>query len=139
MFYSPIRRLQSPREMSLAVVGLDFPNPDKGNRRFEMAMCSHGEPVSLVREPKNKADENAIAVLSARGVQLGYLNSERAALIALWLDAGEQHEAAFLEPGRSAAIIRARFGGGEMLLPPEQDDVIRDWSAEGGDTTDWGC
>lgn len=141
MFYAPITpRLTSPREMSLAVVGLDFPNADKSNRRFEMAMCVHGEPVYLVREPKNRADPRAVAVVSTRGVQLGYLTAERCGLIGGWLDAGEKYEAAFQEPGRRAAIIRVRFGGGgPMQLPPERDDVIWDRAEEGGDAFDWGC
>lgn len=139
MFYSTIGRLNSPREMSLAVVGLDHANLDKSNRRFEMALCEYGERVQLVRAPKNKADENAIAVVSVRGIQLGYITSLRAALIARWLDAGEPHEAVFQEAGRSAAVIRARFGGGSLWLPPERDDVIWDRSEEGGDTFDWGC
>lgn len=139
MFYDPTRKLTSPREMSLAVVGLDHANPDKSNRRFEVAMCAHGEPVHLVREPKHKADENAIAVVSGRGIQLGYITSQRAALIARWIDAGERYEALFQEPGRSAAIIRVRFGGGKMQLPPEREDLVTDWREEGGDAFDWGC
>ncbi|KQR83472.1 HIRAN domain-containing protein [Sphingomonas sp. Leaf343] len=139
MFFSPFGRLTSPREMSLAVVGLDHANRDRSNRRFEMALCTHGEPIRLVREPKNKADENAIAVVSARGIQLGYITSLRAALIARWLDAGEAYDAVFQDAGHSAAIIRARFGGGSLWLPPERDDVIWDRSEEGGDSFDWGC
>jgi hypothetical protein len=139
MFYDPNRKLTSPREMSLAVVGLDYANPDKSNRRFEMAMRTRGEPVRLVREPKHKADENAIAVISARDIQIGYIPSQRAALVARWLDAGERYEALFQEPGRSAAIIRARFGGGKLWLPPERDDLVVDWREEGGDAFDWGC
>ena len=36
-------------ELSLAVVGIDFPNPDKSrsNRRFEIALCRPGDPVEL--------------------------------------------------------------------------------------------
>ena len=81
---------------------------DKSNRRFEMAMCTYGEPVHLVREPKHQADENAIAVVSARGIQLGYITSQRAAIIARWLDAGERYEALFQDRGRhhSGALRR---------------------------------
>lgn len=139
MFYDPTRKLTSPRELSLAVVGLDYPNSDKSNRRFEMTMCKHGEPVQLIREPKHKADEHAIAVVSLRKIQLGYISSQRAALIARWIDAGERYEALFQEAGRSAAIIRARFGGGKLWLPPERDDLVTDWRDEGGDAFDWGC
>lgn len=108
-------------ELSLAVVGLDFPNPDKGksNRRFEMALCAPGERVSLVPEPKNKADHNAIAIFSMRGVQLGYLTAERCGWIKGRMAQGEEHEAVFQEQHPSAAIIRVRFGGGSPSLPPQ--------------------
>ncbi|GGB21356.1 hypothetical protein GCM10011380_08650 [Sphingomonas metalli] len=139
MFYSPSLRPSSPYELSLAVVGLDYLNSDKSHRRFEMALCAHGEPVKLIREPKNKADKRAIAVFSVRDIQLGYLTAERAALLAPWMDAGVEHEAAFQAPGRTAAIIRARFGGGQLYVPPERDDVEHDWSEVGGDYFDWGC
>ena len=125
------------REMSLSVVGLDFANPDKSNRRFEMAMCRPGERVELVPEPKNKADPGAIAVFSARGVQLGYLTAERCGVVGSWLRAGEGCEAIFQEPGRWAAVIRARFGGGAPTLPPRAPPNSE--PEESPDTTDWGC
>jgi hypothetical protein len=140
MFYEPIPRLTSPREMSLAVVGLDFPNADLSNRRFEMALCMRGEPVHLVPEPTNTADPRAVAVVSARGTQLGYITAERCGLIGAWLRAGEKHEAVFQEPGRTAAVIRVRFGGGQLTMPPERDDVIYDRAEVGyGEVVDWGC
>lgn len=139
MFHSPIRRLTSPRELSLAVVGLDFLYRDKSHRRFEMALCTRGERVTLVREPKNEVDPHAVMVMSVRDVMLGYISFQRSGLISGWLDAGETYEAVFQEPGRTAAIIRVRFAGGEPSLPPERDDVVTDWSGEGGDAFDWGC
>ena len=63
--------------MSLAVVGVGFANRDGSNRQFAIAECDPGEPVELRPEPKNKADERAVAVWSARGVQMGYLTAER--------------------------------------------------------------
>lgn len=125
------------QELSLAVVGLDFPNRDKSNRRFEMALCEPGEPVHFVPDPKNRADPLAIAVVSARGIQLGYLTAERCGLIGAKIRAGEKHEAFFQAPGRSAAIIRVRFGGGAPTLPrrepqPRANDdhaPVPDWGA----------
>lgn len=137
---SKVKALASPYELSLAVVGLDHPNPDRSNRRFEMALCLRGEPVHFVPEPKNRADPRAIAVVSARGIQLGYLTAERCGLIGGWLAAGVKHEAVFQEPGRYAAVIRARFGGGQMTLPVERDDVVYDRQVWGyGEDVDWGC
>lgn len=125
------------RELSLAVVGLDYANKDKSNRRFEMALCSPGERVELVPEPKNKADPGAIAVISARGVQLGYLTAERCGVVGTWLRLGEECQAVFQEPGRWAAVVRARFGGGAPTLPPPRAPETE--LDEPPDTTDWGC
>ena len=60
-------------ELTLAVVGIDFPNADGSNRRSEAMMTLPGEPVALIPEPRNQHDSNAIAVVSPRGVQIGYL------------------------------------------------------------------
>ncbi|WP_439540870.1 HIRAN domain-containing protein [Sphingomonas sp.] len=130
------------RELSLAVVGLGFPNPGKGkgNRRFEMALCAPGEPVELRLEPKNPADPYAVAVFSARGVQLGYLTAERAPWIGAKLRNGEDHQAVFQEPSATAAWIRIRFGGGAPTLPqprpaaPPFDDFEPD-----PDGPEWGA
>ncbi len=128
------------RELSLAVVGLDFANRDKSNRRFEMALCAPGEPVELRLEPKNPADPNAVAVFSARGVQLGYLTAERAPWIGAKLRNGEEHRAVFQEPSATAAWIRIRFGGDAPTLPqprpapPPYDDFEPD-----PDGPEWGA
>jgi hypothetical protein len=66
------------QELTLAVVGIDFPNADGSNRRSEAMMTLPGAPIGLVPEPKNRHDPNAIAVFSPQGVQIGYLNAERA-------------------------------------------------------------
>lgn len=135
-----MRGTTTPRELSLAVVGLDHPNPDRSNRRFEMAMCIPGEPVHLVPEPKNRFDPRAIAVVSARGIQLGYLTAERCGMIGAWLATGQKHEVVFQESGRYAAVIRARFGGGRLTLPVAREDVTHDWQEMGyGEAVDWGC
>ncbi len=107
------------QELSLAVVGLDFPNPDKSrsNRRFEVALCRPGDPVEMRPEPKNPADPRAIAVYSERGVQIGYLSAERCGLFGKRLRAGEEVRAVFQEADRFRAVIRVRFGGGEPTLP----------------------
>ncbi|EZP49846.1 MULTISPECIES: HIRAN domain-containing protein [Sphingomonas] len=106
------------QELTLAVVGIDFPNADGGNRRSEAMMTLPGEPVALRPEPKNPHDANAIAVVSPRGVQLGYLNAERAPYIGARLARGEAAEAIFQGLDGGAAFIRLRFGGGAPTLPP---------------------
>lgn len=115
----PDPKREDLRELSLAVVGLAFPNNDrrKSNRLFEALLCRPGEPVELRPEPNNPANPHAIAVFSARGVQLGYLTAERAPWIGAKLRAGLDIHAVFQSIGDGVAIIRARFGGGSPSLP----------------------
>jgi hypothetical protein len=96
--------------ISLAVVGAQFPNADGSNRRFEILLCKPGEPVELHPEPRNKFDPHAIAVLSCRGVQLGYLSAERAPRIGALL--GEREvQAVFQRAAEFGAWIRVAFDG----------------------------
>lgn len=117
----------SERELSLAVVGIDYPNADKGktNRRFQLALCAPGDPVELRREPKNPHDEHAVAVFDQRGIQLGYLQSERAVYIGAKMAAGEELVAVFQELLATIGVIRVRFGGGEPTLPPPSEQRPR--------------
>jgi hypothetical protein len=108
------------RELTLAVVGINYPNADGSNRRFELEVLSPGDPVHLHREPKNKHDEHAVAVFSGRGNQIGYLMSERAVWIGPKLAAGEEWLAVFQGLGPTAAYIRIRFGGGAPTLPVQR-------------------
>lgn len=130
-------------EFSLAVVGINYANADKSNRRFELAMCSPGEPVRLVLEPKNKHDPAAVAVLSARDLQIGYLSRERCLWVGSRIRAGEVYEAIFQEVDEHIASIRIRFGGGMPTLPvprpkppalDEDDMLCRD-----PDGPEWGA
>ena len=109
-------------ELTLAVVGIDFPNTDKSksNRRMELMLCAPGEPVDLRREPKNPHDANAVAVFSDRGVQIGYLSAERAPLIGRRMQQ-EEHVAVFQALTGSMGYVRIRFGGGVPTLPDPGD------------------
>lgn len=96
--------------MSLAVVGAQFPNADGSNRCFEILLCKSGEPVELRPKPRNKFDPHAIAVLSCRGVQLGYLSAERAPRISALL--GEREvQAVFQRASACVALVRVAFDG----------------------------
>lgn len=136
-------RTPEPRELSLAVVGLPFPNMDrrKSNRRFEALLCRPGEPVELRPEPKNPADPHAVAVFSARGIQLGYLTAERAPWIGAKLRAGVELNAVFQSMSEGMAIIRARLGGGLPSLPaaPRRQDDHRDDFEPDPDGPEWGA
>ena len=105
-------------ELTLGVVGIDFPNTDrsKSNRRMELLLCAPGELVELRREPKNPHDAYAVAVFSARGVQMGYLSAERAPLIGRRMQQ-EEHVAVFQALAGSLGYVRIRFGGGAPTLP----------------------
>lgn len=105
------------QELTLAVVGIDFPNADGSNRRSEALMTLPGEPVELVPEPKNRHDGNAIAVVGPRGVQIGYLSAERAPYIGGRMQRGEDVAAIFQGMDGAAAYVRVRFGGEVPTLP----------------------
>lgn len=108
------------RELSLHVVGADHPNRGGGNRRFEILLCTPGEAVTLVPEPRNPVDPNAVMVLSARGVQIGYLTADRAAWIGAMLRQGREVAALFQQATPMGAAIRVAFDGVVPVLPEVQ-------------------
>ena len=119
----------SARQLSLHVVGVSHPNrKGGGDRRFEILLCVPGEPVHLVPEPRNPVDPQAIAVLSARGVQIGYLSAERAQWIGGMLRNGTDIMAIFQSATPGGAAIRVGLDGAEPRLPevkppaPARDD-----------------
>lgn len=105
-------------QLSLAVVGADFPNPGRSpSRRLGLAICQAGEPVHLLPEPKNKADERAVAVYSCRGIQIGYLSAERCGRIGALIRQGRVITAIFQEHTQFGAVIRAAFDDDQPVLP----------------------
>ena len=122
-------------ELSLHVVGARFDNAKgKGNRQFEIMASQPGEPVELRLEPKNKADPNAIAVYSSRGIQIGYLTAERAPLIGSYIRAGRDPIAIFQQATQFGAAIRVGFDGRVPTLPPEQRPLASDVHGESDDS-----
>jgi len=102
----------------LLIVGADFPNKGKSpGRRFEIALCAPGDPLELRPEPDNPADEHAIAVYSERGVQLGYISSQRAVRIAQLFRQGHTITAIFQEATRFGAVARVSLDGTVPDLP----------------------
>jgi hypothetical protein len=131
-------------ELTLAVVGIDFPNADrsKSSRRMEALLCTPGEPVELRREPKNPHDPRAIAVFSRRGIQMGYISAERAPWIGKRMLAGEEHQAIFQALQGNVAHIRIRFGGGTPVLPiepAESADIANDPFYPDPEGPEWGA
>ncbi len=121
------------RQLSVAIVGADHPNRDGGNRRSEIAFCNAGETLSLVPEPKNEFDENAIAVFSARNFQIGYVASARAAYLKKLLKDGRELTAIFQDVAPWGAIARVGIEAPATLpirqskeLDPEGDAIDPD-------------
>jgi hypothetical protein len=106
-------------DFSMDVVGADFPNRNGGNRRFEILLCVPGETVGLVPDPKNPADPNAVAVFSARNIQIGYLRADRAPYVAGRLRLGKDVRAIFQGQRPWGASIRISLDGGDPTLPAE--------------------
>jgi len=75
-------------DFSLPAVGERFENEDGTSRQEELARCRPGEQVQLVREPENPHDRMAVAVVSCRGIKVGYLRRDRAVWIGSKLDRG---------------------------------------------------
>ena len=99
-------------------------------------MCSPGEPVSLIAEPKNPADPQAIAVYSMRGVQIGYIRAERCQMIHTAMRRASVH-AVFQQSDRWGATIRAHLDGTEAVLPDPIDSRAADWPPPGSEEADW--
>jgi len=104
-------------DMTLSVVGAIHPNADGSNRLFEIALCVPGEPIELLPEPKNKHDPSAVAVVTSRGIQIGYLSAERCGWIGAKLRNGEELRAVFQGRVKGGALIRVSFTGKDPVLP----------------------
>lgn len=117
------------RQLSLHVVGVAYLNKKGGSdRRFEVLLCPPGEPVDLVPEPSNPVDPQAVAVYSARGIQIGYLTAERAPWIGSMIKNGTEVQAIFQAATPAGAAIRVGLDGEEPVLPPPlvKEDERRD-------------
>lgn len=104
-------------QRTIAVVGAGYLNRDGSNRQFAIRMCDLGEQMELRPEPRNKHDERAVAVFSARGKQIGYLPAERSPQIVKMIGEGREVRAVFQEETEFGAAIRVAFDGDEPVLP----------------------
>lgn len=75
--------------IEMDVVGEAQANLDGTSRRKIIAKLANGEMLGLVREPKNRYDENAVRVDSIAGT-IGYISRENAAWLSKRIDADEQ-------------------------------------------------
>ncbi len=83
--------LDSQRMTKFKVVGATHPNPDGSSRQEIISHMTKNSKITLVREPSNPYDKNAIAVHS-NGKQIGYLSAAYAETFAPRLDAGKKFE-----------------------------------------------
>lgn len=92
-----------------------------------------GATLTLRRDPRNEHDPNAIAVLTARGAQAGWVPREVAAQVAPALDDGARWAAVVLRE-RRASPLAARSGLTMLLAPAEAIELHerRGENARGG-------
>ncbi len=57
----------------------------EGHERVAVRLTLH-EPVTMMREPANAFDPNAIAIATKRGDLFGYVDRQDASLLAAWID-----------------------------------------------------
>ncbi len=113
------------RQLTLLIVGVDFPNRKGPTRRFALELLRPGDPVELRPEPKNPADPNAVAVFSVDAVQIGYIPAERAPFIGQQIARGDV-SAIFQGMGARGGFLRIGLDGETPTLPPPPAKVDSD-------------
>jgi hypothetical protein len=73
--------------------------------------------VDLVPESDNPVDPYAIAVFSARGIQIGYLTAERAPWVGSMMRNGKEMISIFQQATATGAVIRIGIDGEQPILP----------------------
>jgi hypothetical protein len=113
------------RQLSHAIVGADHPNKGKGpSRRFAIALCKPGDPVRLISEPRNPADPQAMQVLEASGIVMGYVRAEQAQWIGkLWREA-RITAIIFQQATKFGCYVRLGLDGEAPILPPPPDPNV---------------
>lgn len=80
------------QDVIFKVVGVSFKNENGTSRQEIISKMTKESNVVLVREPNNKYDINAVAVI-ADGQQIGYVGKQYAELLAQFIDGGRQFKA----------------------------------------------
>jgi len=114
-------------DFSLPICGERYDNADGSSRQEELRLCSPGELITLMREPDNPHDHMAVAVYSCRGVQVGYLNRERASWIGSKMDRGylvaaivHRVKGIHLPGATLGLVLRMSTDGDEPELPDDE-------------------
>ncbi len=114
-------------QITLPIVGVDFPNKSGPARRFGIELLEPGDAVELRPEPKNPYDEHAVAVFSSTDVQLGYLPANRAPYVGQQIRRGSA-KAIFQGRSERGLYVRIAFDGDEPALPPAREELGEpDW------------
>ncbi len=69
-----------------------------------------GEAIQLRREPTNQYDPNAVLVLNAEGVKVGYIKKSQNAELAKWLDDGGVGDWRYEKPNLCVTGVPAVLG-----------------------------
>lgn len=119
-------------DFSLPATGEVHSNHDGTCRQCELAACQPGDPLRLVREPKNLHDPNAIAIVTERGIRVGYLGRRYAMVWAGKLDRGaepnvivERVKGADIPGAMLGLVMRVNTEGEAPELPADPDRVVR--------------
>ncbi|MBB5712892.1 HIRAN domain-containing protein [Sphingomonas xinjiangensis] len=117
-------------DFSLPACGEGYENEDGSSPQEELARCWPGEIVDLVREPGDPHDPLAVAVVSMRGVRVGYFRRDRAQWIGSKIDRGydvraivEGLKGGHLKEAPLGLVMRVSIAApGEEGEPPEAPD-----------------
>lgn len=119
-------------DFSLPAVGERHDNEDGTSRQAELALCRPGEEVRLVREPENPHDRMAVAVISCRGIKVGYLKRDRAVWIGSKIDRGydvraivQRVKGAHLPDATLGLVMRVNLDGEEPEMISSPASPIR--------------
>ena len=112
-------------DFSLPACGECFDNDDGTSRQEELARCTPGDWLQLVREPDNPHDHMAVAIVTTRGVRVGYLRRDRAVWIGSKLARGydvraivERVKGADLPGSALGLVMRV------SMSPPSEDAEV---------------
>jgi hypothetical protein len=121
-------------DFSLAAVGCWYENDDGSSRQDELRQCVPGEWLEFIREPDNPHDHLAVAIVTGRGVKVGYLGRDRAGWIAPKIDRGylvhaivERVKGIHLNGATLGLVMRINMEGEEPELPTVEDRAC--WAA----------
>lgn len=117
-------------DFSLPACGEMFDNEDGTSRQEELARCGPGDWLQLVREPENPHDPLAVAIVTTRGIRVGYLRRDRAMWIGSKIDRGydvraivERIKGARLDGATLGLVMRLNMEGEEPELPINPDAI----------------